>query len=110
MEDSLTKAEPIPGPHELWAQAKGDGQEYRRLMIECGYLIIITDENRPSDHTFEGRTISCACSKCGGRHDAPWHVRMVEGGRAGGGKTEKQRMEEQYRADRYFDAQRLGEE
>jgi len=135
-------------PHELWKESGGDPQKYRELMIAEGHLRPVTDENRPAEHVFKGLTHSCFCTECGAAYGASWHVEMVSGGAAGGGKTEAARnailfsgadrvghydvekrefvverpdqlafieVEEieppqNYEANRYFDAQRLGEE
>lgn len=35
----ITKDEDRPSPFELWQQAGGDGEEYRRLLREHGHLI-----------------------------------------------------------------------
>lgn len=36
-----------PSPYALWVQANGDRAEYRRLMVEYGYLIPGKQENLP---------------------------------------------------------------
>jgi hypothetical protein len=63
----------IPSPQQLWTQAHGDDQEYRRLLLFHGHLRDATGDQRPSDHIFKGRTRSCPCEVCGGNVRASWH-------------------------------------
>lgn len=39
--------EPRPSPYELWQQANGDRDEYRRLLLEHGHLIPLKPGEKP---------------------------------------------------------------
>lgn len=60
-------------PHDLWIEAKGDGQRYHQFMIDHGLLIDRTN-NPPKPHLFQGKTLSCFCEECHGKFGASWHV------------------------------------